>query len=147
MFFSLFFTCYNVDVTWLDEIAEGLKNLTRSLNGVILNLMSIIWEKDPGAVKMKNDKLVIYLRCVLRQVSYSIGWVAGRLIKKEKVSDDEVTLNKLNILQGGIENRFIPGLSQATKIQIEGSFKITGDKELQKLALTEASQIQRTEED
>ena len=147
MFFSLFFTCYNVDVTWLDEIAEGLKNLTRSLNGVILNLMSIIWEKDPGAVKMKNDKLVIYLRSVLRQVSYSIGWVAGRLIKKEKVSDDEVTLNKLNILQGGIENRFIPGLSQATKIQIEGSFKITGDKELQKLALTEASQIQRTEED
>ena len=66
MFFSLFFTCYNVDVPWLDEIAEGLKNLTRSLNGVILNLMSIIWEKDPGAVKMKNDKLVIYLRCVLR---------------------------------------------------------------------------------
>ena len=66
MFFSLFFTCYNVDVTWLDEIAEGLKNLTRSLNGVILNLMSIIWEKDPGAVKMKKDKLVIYLRNVLR---------------------------------------------------------------------------------
>jgi hypothetical protein len=37
-------------------------------------------------------------------------------------------LSKLNVLQGGIEDRFIPGLSNSTKIQIEGSFKITGDK-------------------
>ena len=44
-------------------------------------------------------------------------------------------------MQGGIENRFIPGLSEATKIQIEGSFKITGDKELQKLALSDAQSI------
>jgi hypothetical protein len=45
------------------------------------------------------------------------------------------------VLQGGIENRFIPDLSQPTKIQIEGSYKITGDKELQKLALQDASAI------
>ena len=56
-------------------------------------------------------------------------------------------MSKLNILQGGIENRFIPGLSEVTKIQIEGSFKITGDKELQKLALSENEQIVLESED
>ena len=48
---------------------------------------------------------------------------------REKKEEDE-TLSTVNILQGGIENRFIPGLSETTKMQIEGSFKITGDKEL-----------------
>ena len=50
-------------------------------------------------------------------------------------------MSQLNILQGGIENRFIPQLSEPTKIQIEGSYKITGDKELQKLSLADASSV------
>jgi hypothetical protein len=36
--FSLFFSSFEVDVTWLDEIAEGLKHTTTSLNNAILNL-------------------------------------------------------------------------------------------------------------
>lgn len=65
---------------------------------------------------------------MLRQLSYTIGWVAGRLIQRKQDEEEDSTLSKLNVLQGGIENRFIPGLSEPTKIQIEGSFKITGDK-------------------
>ena len=88
---------------------------------------------------LDDDELVVYLQNVLRQISYTIGWVAGRLIQQKQDENDE--LSKLNVLQGGIENRFIPDLSQPTKIQIEGSYKITGDKELQKLALQDASAI------
>ena len=41
MMFCLFFTTYNVDVTWLDEIAEGLKNATTAINSALLNLRGI----------------------------------------------------------------------------------------------------------
>lgn len=41
----------------------------------------------------------------------------------------------------------IPCLSEKTKVQIEGSFKITGDKALQKLALTEADDVERNTDD
>ena len=61
--------------------------------------------------------------------------------------EDDNILSKLNVLQGGIEKRFIPSLSEATKIQIEGSFKITGDKTLQRLALSEASDVALDPED
>ena len=47
----------------------------------------------------------------------------------------------MNILQGGIEARFIPSLSQETKTQIEGSFKITNDRQLQSLALQNEDQV------
>jgi len=36
MFFCLFFPCYRVKVTWLDEIAEGLRNLIQAINSVVL---------------------------------------------------------------------------------------------------------------
>ena len=65
----------------------------------------------------------------MRQMSYTLGFVAGRLIQQDesefKVDD---SLGRLNILQGGFEDRFIPILSENTKTQIEGSFKITGNK-------------------
>ena len=76
----------------------------------------------------KND-FVVYLENVMRQMSYTLGFVAGRLIQQDesefKVDD---SLGRLNILQGGFEDRFIPILSENTKTQIEGSFKITGNK-------------------
>jgi hypothetical protein len=53
--------------------------------------------------------LVIYLQHVLRQISYTIGWVSGRLIQQKQ--DENDTLSKLNVLQGGIEDRFIPDLT------------------------------------
>ena len=59
----------------------------------------------------------------------------------EEESDESKSLSKLNILQGGIEARFIPALSQETKTQIEGSFKITNDKQLQQLALQSEDKV------
>lgn len=138
MLFCLFFTTFEVDVTWLDEIAEGLRHATAAINNALLSVKSIRLESNP-MLTLDDDELVVYLQNVLRQISYTIGWVSGRLIQQKQDENDE--LSKLNVLQGGIENRFIPDLSQPTKIQIEGSFKITGDKELQKLALQDPSEI------
>ena len=53
----------------------------------------------------------------------------------EQEHDDEMSkqkevkelLNKLPIIKGGIESRFIPNFSQDTKNLIEGFFKITQD--------------------
>ena len=56
-------------------------------------------------------------------------------------------LSKLNVLQGGFENRFIPELSAETKSQIEVSYKITGDKELQSLSKKSTRDILHTSED
>ena len=48
----------------------------------------------------------------LRAISYSIGVVAYRLILLNKTENEESTnMSKMNILQGGIEARFIPSLS------------------------------------
>ena len=96
MFFCLFFTSYKVEVTWLDEIAEGLKNVTTSLNNAILSIKGIVINNDPSVTLEDND-CVQYLQKVLRQICYTIGWVAGRLIQRDASGEDE-TLSKLNVL-------------------------------------------------
>ena len=48
----------------------------------------------------------------MRGICYSIGVVAHRLIYvSSEEGQDKKSLNKLNILQGGIEARFIPCLT------------------------------------
>lgn len=59
----------------------------------------------------------------------------------EDEGEEKKKIHKLNILQGGIEMRFIPTLSLETKTQIEGSFKITNDKQLQQLALQSEDKV------
>ena len=56
-------------------------------------------------------------------------------------------LSKLNILQGGVEPRFIPSLTQETKDQIEGSFKLTNEARMQKLAQQDASEVVKEAQD
>ena len=56
-------------------------------------------------------------------------------------------VRKLNILQGGIIDKFIPSLTEKTKKLIEGSFKITGDKQLQQYALTPKDQIELSDDE
>lgn len=52
----------------------------------------------------------------LRAICYSIGVLAYRLtLVPETDADDKEKLHKLNILQGGVEMRFIPALSNETK--------------------------------
>jgi len=127
LLFNLTFCCLDVDITWLDEIAEGLKSVTSAVNGALLNFKRVRLEANPD-LDMNGDSLVKFLQSALRQLTYTLGFVASRLIRLERSEGD--TLARLLILQGGVENRFIPELSELTKVQIEGSFKITGDMEL-----------------
>ena len=75
-------------------------------------------------------------------IFYGIGVVSYHLIR---LNQDEIgeqkNLSKLNILQGGVEPRFIPSLSAETKRQIEGSFKITNDQELRELAMKDENDV------
>lgn len=75
-------------------------------------------------------------------VFHAIGVVSYHLVMfKNEESASRKNLNKLNILQGGVEPRFIPSLSAETKRQIEGSFKITNDTDLRELALQNDDQV------
>lgn len=77
--FSLVFATVDVDVTYLDETAEGLRNVLTALNSAILTLKRLyITETDD--LKMGDNPLVCYLQNALRQISYTLGQVAGRLI-------------------------------------------------------------------
>lgn len=68
-----------------------------------------------------------------------MGVISHRLIKIEEKGSSE--LSKLSILQGGIENRFIPELTEATKQKIEGSFKILNDKQLRKVSMAKKESV------
>ena len=75
-------------------------------------------------------------------IFYGIGVVSYHLIRLNKDETGErKNLSKLNILQGGVEPRFIPSLSAETKRQIEGSFKITNDQELRELAMKDENDV------
>lgn len=97
MLFSLFFASFEVDITWLDEIAEGLKHMTTALNNSILNLKNIQLDSNPD-FSLDDNKFVVFLQKVLRQISYTIGWVAGRLIQRKQNEEEDATLSKLNVL-------------------------------------------------
>lgn len=113
MLFSLTFSSFEVEVTWLDEIAEGLKHTTSAINSALLNLKRLCQQIAPDLIS-SSDGLIVYLQNVLRQVCYTIGKVANRLILS--TSSNESELSKMVVLSGGIESRFIPGLKEETKL-------------------------------
>jgi len=129
LMFNLMMTAHKPDITWLDEIAEALKNSAEGLNSYLQMFQNL---SLPAQEKL--NEIDTYRKVVeesLRAICYSIGVVAYRLIHMNKdESEDSKRMQKMNILQGGIEARFIPSLSKPTKIQIEGSFKITNDRQL-----------------
>ena len=121
------------DIVWLDEIAEALKNSAEGLNSYLQMTLNLPLKAQKDLKEVDTYRIVVEES--LRAISYSIGVVAYRLILLNKTENEESTnMSKMNILQGGIEARFIPSLSQPTKTQIEGSFKITNDRKLQILA-------------
>ena len=130
------FCTYNVDITWLDEIAEGIKNVATQLSN-----FTIFTQNLPVKIKKSfrlQDPASKFLCESLRQITYTIGVITQRLIKSEDGDSENAvlrSLTKLNLLHGGIEDRFIPSLTDETKHQIEGSFKITNDQELRDFAL------------
>ena len=103
-------TAHKPDVIWLDEIAEALKNCAEGLNSYMLMYLNL-----PKKTQMRLNKIDTYRKIVeesLRSIGYSIGVISYRLILLNKDdSEDKKNLSKLNILQGGIEARFIPGLT------------------------------------
>ena len=56
-------------------------------------------------------------------------------------------MEKLSIIKGGIESRFIPTFDQKTKSLIEGFFKITEDKNLRAYALSAPETVELTDQD
>ena len=70
---------------------------------------------DPSAFS-KHDTFHSLVESSQRMICYGIGTVAYRLIQlNSSESDDRKNLSKLNILQGGVEVRFIPSLTSETK--------------------------------
>ena len=65
MLFSLFFASIDVDVTWLDEIAEGLKHVLTAVNTTLLNIKSIRLDSSP-LHSLEENSFVVYLQNVLR---------------------------------------------------------------------------------
>jgi hypothetical protein len=65
-------------VTWLDEIAEGLKKVMSAINRVIVNLIGV--SNADGTSLFLESKAVEYFQSVLRSISHTFGIVASRLI-------------------------------------------------------------------
>lgn len=140
LMYNIMMNAHKPDVIWLDEISEALKNTAEGLNAYLVMNQNLPLKVQARISKI--DSYGVIVRESLRAISYTIGVVAYRLILlSEDESQDKKKLSKLNILQGGIEGRFIPSLSQETKTQIEGSFKITNDKQLQQLALQSEDKV------
>ena len=133
--FSLAVCTHKPEVIYLDEITEALRNCATGLDSYLLMKMNMMpsQQKSLNGVDTFN-KLVEESQ---RMVCYSIGFVTYLLVQLNQDQNPAggKNLSKLNILQGGVEERFIPSLTQETKVQIEGSFKITNDAQLQELAL------------
>lgn len=64
MLFCLTFASFETDVTWLDEIAEGLKHVTIAINSAIFSFNKHLESKP--FVEVEENKFVIYLKSVLR---------------------------------------------------------------------------------
>ena len=69
------------------------------------------------------------------------------MINGKGEENDKNVLSKFTILHGGVAEKFIPVLSEKCKKEIEGSFKITNDRELQEMALASPDTLQLEERD
>ena len=133
-----FFNFIEIEITWFDEVAEGLKVAVEASH-LVRNFVSGL----PSNLTFKVQNSASWGRITLpmRQCIYTLGVIANQLIapqkseeeeKKEKEKEEEeakkatkIDFKKLFLLQGGLESRFIPELSDKTKELIEGFFKIT----------------------
>ena len=69
------------------------------------------------------------------------------MISGKGSEEEKNVLSKFTILHGGINEKFIPVLTEQCKKEIEGSFKITNDRELQAMALASPDTLQLEEND
>ena len=149
-----FFNFIQLEVTWFDEVAEGLKNVVDATNSFRIFFDGL---RVDLLYKAKAVSAWDAITQTMRQASYTMCVIAHRLIapedeeeKKQEEKDkksEKPDFNKLTMLQGGLESRFIPELSDKTKTLIEGFFKITQDDQLRDLSLKKAEQAEKTEDD
>ena len=150
-----FFDFIQLEVTWLDEVAEGLKHVITASHEYRNWVDSLPLELHSKLKALSSFKTIIE---TMRAFLYTTGVVAHQLIlprdsrseeekKKEETEQKKVDLKNLVLLHGGLESRFIPELSEKTKLLIEGFFKITNDVSLRDLALKRADEVQWTDDD
>ena len=74
LFMTLSVCAYTPKVTWLDEVAEALKNCMTSLNHYIS--LSHNFPVKVHNEMIENNKLLPYIRMMLKYVNYAIGNIA-----------------------------------------------------------------------
>ena len=137
----------NIDENMLEMVAEALKDCAQALESYILVSKQIPYE----AAKLIQDKdlLLKLVNEYQRTVCYTIGHIANRLIRVNQYDKkaEEYNLSRLTILQGGIEQHLLPGLSPDTKKKISASLACSQNKQLKKLALQNQDEVSLTAAD
>ena len=122
-----FLNFIEVEVPWLDELAEGLRNVVASSHLYRNWIDSLPAQLQWKAQNFAAHKVIIE---TMRRSCYTLGVAADQLIVPKEKSEEEkkkeeeerklkkeqkVDLQKLDMLHGGLERRFIPELSEKTK--------------------------------
>ena len=81
LMFSMMMCAHQPNVTWLDEIAEALKNCADGLNQYLLMYKSLPYKKQLDLMKVDTYRRVVEES--LSMVCHCIGVVSYRLIQKD----------------------------------------------------------------
>ena len=121
MMFSLTISSIKPDINKLDGVVGVLKTSARALDEYITYAKYALpnMTNEPG-------NFTAYVQNCLRELCFTIGSISCRLIQDDGGSTQELgAVRKLNIIQGGIEDRFLPTLAAEVRTKIECFSKIT----------------------
>jgi hypothetical protein len=132
---------YEVGSTDLDEVAEALRDAVEGINFYIGNSTTLHARKP--LIKEANKKVVEEFSKAQRFVSFGLSKVAARLVYGNDDKDSKSNkLAKFKVFELGIAENYIPLLSENCKKEIEGSFKITNDKDMRALCMKSESEVE-----
>jgi hypothetical protein len=121
---------YDISFTDLDEVSEIMAEVTDGLRFFMAGLHSLtLHDKE---IDDEQTALVEKLEFVNRQLQLVHSRSSAMLIDEGK-DVPQIQFEKFNTLRTGIAFRCIPMLSDATKKQLEGSFKIVEDQAMRNL--------------
>jgi len=135
---------YEVGSTDLDEVAEALRDAVEGMNFYIGNSTTLHARKPE--IKEFNNKVVEEFSKAQRFVSFGLSKVAARLVFGNDDKDSKSSqLANYKVFELGIAENYIPLLSENCKKEIEGSFKITNDKDLRALTMKSESEVEQSD--